>query len=200
MRHQFETAVGAEGVAFACKHTGRIFVLTLERKSACSVGITARHGVEHQPLQDFAVVFVLGQRHFADDGATQRFGGECRANFFVADFHHVFVASVGSLHGRPLREQFALRSTHAFFALFGQVASSFGGFGATGFVDFEHVGRGHELLDFTREFGLGARTFFVATHGVADFCQIACARCRDDRGLVGAVAHAHQRQQAIFQF
>ena len=193
MRDEFETAVGAKRIAFACKHTGGVFVLTLERKGACGVGVAARHVVEHQPLQNFAVVFVLGQRDFADRGATQRLGGECGTNFFVANFDDVFVACVSRLHCGPLREQFALSSAHAFLALLGQVTRSLSGFGATRFVDLEHVGRSQELLDFACEFGLGARTFFVATHGVADFREIACACSWNDRCLVGAEAHFHQR-------
>ena len=145
------------------------------------------------------MVFVLGQRHFADDGATQRFGGECRANFFVANFDYVFVACVSRLHCGPLREQFALSSAHAFFALLGQVTRSLSSFGATRFVDLEHVGRSQELLDFACEFGLGACAFFVAAHCVADFCEIAGACSWNDRRLVGAMTDFHQRQQTVFE-
>ena len=140
------------------------------------------------------MVFVLGKRDFADRGATQRLGGECGTNFFVANFDDVFVCRIGGLHIGPVGQQFALRTAHTFFALLGQVACSFSSFGAAGLVHLEHVGSGVKLLNFACEFGLGACTFFVATHGVADFREIACACSWNDGCLVGAEAHFHQRQ------
>ena len=59
------------GVALAGKHAGRVFALALEGKGAGGVGVAAGHVVEHQPLEDLAVVLVLRQADLADGGAAQ---------------------------------------------------------------------------------------------------------------------------------
>ncbi len=56
---QLESRVGAKGVALTRKHAGRVFVFTLERERARGIGIAAGHVVQHQPLQDFAMIFIL---------------------------------------------------------------------------------------------------------------------------------------------
>jgi hypothetical protein len=68
-RQQLEALVGAEGIAFAGEHAGRVFALALEGEGAGGVGEAARHVVQHQPLEDLAVVLVLRQGDLADRGA-----------------------------------------------------------------------------------------------------------------------------------
>ena len=104
---QLEALVGAEGVAFAGEHAGRVFAFALEGEGAGGVGVAAGHVVEHQPLQDFAVVLVLRQGHLADHGAREGFGGQRGADFLVADLHHILITSIGLLHVGPLRQQLA---------------------------------------------------------------------------------------------
>jgi len=199
LRHQFEAAVGAEGVALAREHAGGVFAFALEGEGARGVREAAGHVVQHQPFQDFAVVFKGGQHHFADGGAAQAFGGERGADFFVADFDDVLIPRVSLLHGGPLGQQFAGGGFLVQFALLGQVNDSFGRFGAAGFVHGQHGGSGAQLLDFAGQPGLLAGALFVAAHGVGNFGQIAGARRGHDGGLVGAVAHGHTRQTAFGQ-
>ena len=85
------------------------------------------------------------------------------------------------------------------FTANGQVDGCFCGFGATRFVHFQHDCSSAQLLNFTGQVGLGARLFFVATHGVTDFGQVTRACAGDYRGLVGAVANVDDGQQTLFQ-
>ncbi len=58
---QLKTGVGSKGIAFTCKHARRIFAFAFESKGTGCVGEAAGHVVEHEPLQNFAMVFVSGQ-------------------------------------------------------------------------------------------------------------------------------------------
>ncbi len=197
LAHQLEAAVGAEGVTFAREHAGGVFALALEGEGACGVGVTAGHVVQHQPLQNFAVVFVLRQAHLADGGAAQTFGGERSADFLVADLHHVFVAGVGLLHRRPLGHQLTGGGVHAVFAFLRQLQGGLGGPGLAGLAHFQHGGSRAKLLHFAGQARLGAGLGLVAAHGVGNFGQVAGAYRGHDGGLVGAVAHRHHRQAAL---
>ena len=59
----FEAAVGAEGIAPPANMRVGSSPLALEGEGAGGVGVAAGHVVQHQPLQDFAMVFVLRQGH-----------------------------------------------------------------------------------------------------------------------------------------
>ena len=120
LTHQLEAAVGAERVAFAGEHAGRVFALALEGKGAGGVGEAARHVLQHQPLEQLAVVLVRGQGDLADGGAGERPGGQRGADLLVADLHHVLVAGVGLLHVGPLRQQLAGGRVLVQLALLGQ--------------------------------------------------------------------------------
>ena len=191
--------VGAEGVAFAGKHAGRVFALALEGKGAGGVGVAAGHVVQHQPLQDFAMVFVLRQRHLADGGAARatwwsaRCGFPCRGSSpRIRRPHRPFAcrATGPAACGRPA--SWRLRAAVA------RSSTASDAVGLVGLVRRAACARGGaQLLDFARQPGLAARALFVAAHGVADFGQVAGARGRHHRRLVGAVAHVHRRQAAV---
>jgi hypothetical protein len=108
-RHAFgnleEALVGAEGVAFAGEHAGRIFVLALEGEHAGGVGEGTGHVLAHQELEQFALVLEARQRDLADLRAGQRLVDQAGADFLVADLDHVLVAGIGLLHVRPHRQQ-----------------------------------------------------------------------------------------------
>ena len=78
---------------------------------------------------------------------------------------------------------------HAGLALAGEVERGFGGGRAVGLVDLQHARGFLQLLDLARQRRLLARALLVAAHRVADFGEVARARRRHDRRLVGAVAH-----------
>jgi hypothetical protein len=100
-----EALVGAEGVALAGEHAGRVFVLALEGEHAGGVGEGAGHVLAHQELEQFALVLEARQRDLADLRAGQRLVDQAGADFLVADLHHVLVAGIGLLHVRPHRQQ-----------------------------------------------------------------------------------------------
>ncbi len=175
---QLEAGVGAKRVTFARKHARGVFVLAFERKRSRRVGVVTRQVIEHQPLQDVALVVVDGQADFADFRTTQRCGGQRRADFFVPHGDHEFGAAVGFAQSRPSGQQLACSAVLLLFALGGQVACSLGGTRFAGFAHFQHVGSGLQLLDLPRQLRLGTGAGFVATHRVADFGQIAGARSR----------------------
>ena len=143
------------------------------------------------------MVVVLGQGHFAHGGATERLGHQRGADFFVAHLHDQFVTGVVVLKLRPVGEQGALVGTQMDQALGSQVGGGFTGFGAALLALGQHVGGGLQLLDLARQLRLAVGALFVATHGVADFGQIAAARAGHDGCLVRAVAHRHGGQQAV---
>jgi hypothetical protein len=148
------------------------------------------------------VILVLRQTDLADGGAAQALGGERSAQFLVADLDHVFITGVGRLHGGPLRQQFGGGRVLAFTAQLGQaqhgaVSARLGRPILAWVVFQQHLSRGVELLDFPGQSGLGASLGLVATHGIADLSQVAGARGRQHRGLVGAVAHVHFRQTTL---
>ena len=67
---QLEPGVGAKGIALTGKHTRWVFAFAFEGKGACGIGIAAGYVVQHQPLQDVALVMVGGQANFADRRAA----------------------------------------------------------------------------------------------------------------------------------
>ena len=168
-----------------------ILALALEREGAGGVGIAARHVVQHQPFEDLAVILVLRQADLANRRAGKRLGGQGGADFLVADLDHVLVAGIGLAHLRPLGQQLAGGRVEAGLALIGQPQHRSPGAVALCVVFLQHARGLAQLLQLARQRGLLARELLVAANGVADFSQVARARRRHHRRLVGAVAHAH---------
>ncbi len=100
-----EALVGAKGVALACEHARRVFILALEREYAGCVGKRSGHVLGELPAQDLAVILVARQRDFRDMRAGERDRGQRAANFLAADFDDVFVAGVGGFCLRPCFEE-----------------------------------------------------------------------------------------------
>ena len=72
---QVEAAVGAERVALAGEHAGRVLALALEREHAGGEREVAGQVLRAQEAQQLAVVVVAGQRHPRDPRARQRLAG-----------------------------------------------------------------------------------------------------------------------------
>ena len=67
--HCLEAAVGAEGIAFACKHAGWVFIFPLKGENACGKGKIAGQVLLAQKAQQFALVVKTRQIDLADSGA-----------------------------------------------------------------------------------------------------------------------------------
>ncbi len=104
----FEALIGAKRIALAGEHAGRVFALALEGEHAGRVGEGARNIFPQKKAQDLAIILEARQRHLADLGARQRFGGELGANLLVANLHDVLRLCVQLLGLRPLLQQLAL--------------------------------------------------------------------------------------------
>ena len=176
-----EAAVGAEGVALAGEHAGRILVLALEGEDAGGEREGAGDVFLHQEAQDFAVVGELRQDDLANPGAGQRLGGQPGTDFLVADLHHIFVAAVGLDGVRPhveqlpgLRVLLAVLPGNQFIEVRGRLVTT----GKNALRDAQRLALAGDadLL-----FGVGV----VATHGVGDFGEVAHAGGRHD-GAAGA--------------
>ena len=91
-----------KSIAPAREHAGGLR-FAFEGKGACGVGVATRHVVEHQPLQDFAVVLKLRQTDFAYHSAREgAYGERCgpHGHGFSPRIHRLR----RRLHLRPLRQ------------------------------------------------------------------------------------------------
>ena len=79
-----ETLVGPERIAFPCEHARWVFTFALEREHTRRVRIGTRYVVQHHPLQDFAVVLVARQCHFADACTGQGSAGQLGTVFLLS--------------------------------------------------------------------------------------------------------------------
>jgi len=116
------------------------------------------------------------------------------ADFAVADLHHVFVAGVGLLHGRPLLEQSFCIRILARCARLGELQHGVARAVFLRVILGQHACGLAQLLDLARQPCLFARALLVAAHGLGDLGEIPCARRRHDGRLVGAVARGDRRQ------
>ena len=197
LAEQLKAGVGAKGVALTGKHARGVLALALEGKSSGGVGVMARHVVQHQPLQDVARVLVFGQGHFGNHRAAERGRGQGGAHFFVADFDDQLGAGIVFLHLWPVAEQCAGIGMLLRLAFAGQGQCGLGRAGFDRAVHLQHGRCGAQLADFPGNLGLCTGALFVATHGVADFGEVAGALGRNHRALVAAKAHRDRRQSML---
>lgn len=69
--HRLEAAVGAEGVAFAGEHAGRVFIFAFKGEHARSKWEIAGQMLLAQKTQQFALVIKTRQIDLADGGTGQ---------------------------------------------------------------------------------------------------------------------------------
>ncbi len=101
LREHLEAGIGAEGIAFAREHAGRVLPFPLEGKDAAGVGEGSGDVLEQEPAQELAMVLVARQHDFGHARAREGRVHELRAHLAAADLHHVFVARIAFLDLRP---------------------------------------------------------------------------------------------------
>ena len=189
--HQLEATVGAECITFAGEHTGRVFVLALEREHAGRIREAAGQVFLHQPGQQVAVVAVIRQRDLAHAVAGERLVIQAGTDFLVADLHHMLVARVGGAQFRPGFEQLACIRRQRLIALRDQVVEV----GMLAGRRQQTLGLG-QLLALARDRRLLRNTAMVLAHRIRDLGQIAAA-CRWHDGITArGRAHIHRCQLA----
>src|SRR5229473_2386845 len=106
-----EAPVGAERIALAREHAGRVLVLALEMEYAGRERELARQVLAHAPAHELAVIFEPRQRHFRHLGAGKRGAGEPRAQLLAAYLDDLLVAGIRLHRLRPaVDELLRLRS------------------------------------------------------------------------------------------
>jgi len=104
-RHTLEPTIGAEGIAFASEHTGRVLTFAFEREHARREGKVARQVFAAQKAQQVAVAQEAGQGHFRDCIAGQGFMAKLGAQFAIPDMGDEGIAGVSRGQGGPLSEK-----------------------------------------------------------------------------------------------
>jgi hypothetical protein len=192
-RQQLEAPVGAERVALAGEHAGRVLVVALEREDAGGEREPAGKVLAAQEAEQLAVAGVAGHGHPGDLVARQRLAGQRSADLAVADRHRLLVAGVRLRHRRPVAQllQDAVRDVRA--RRLEQLADPAGLVTCSlelGGDRLQPLGAGRGPH---QPFGLGV----VGPHGLGDLGEVAHAAGRHDLTDPTGVAHVHRGERAL---
>ena len=184
-REHLEPPVGAERVALAREHPGRVLALALEAEHARRVREPARQVLAAQEAQDLGVLGVAGERDAGDPAARERLAGERRVQLLVADAHDELVTRVVLDGLRPAVEQLGVGGRERLLG--GRRAAS-----STAVAD-QLAGGAQVLADPRGVDGL-VGGFVVVAHGLGHVGEVAHLAGRDHGGVRrrGAAVGARQ--------